>query len=175
MNQHAKRILVLNSGFQAVNIISVREAVQLLISEKAFPVEGIARLMRTVSRAYEVPSVISLNYYIKPPIRRVAVSKPNILRRDKFTCAYCGVKAGDRRRGKLYVRSDFSVDHIYPKSRGGQNTWLNLICACKPCNEKKDDKTLAACGMNLLFQPAKPKETTFTFTGNYPEAWEKYL
>lgn len=100
------------------------------------------------TRSYiTVPSIIAVksNNHIK---RRIPVlSNRNLFGRDLNFCAYCG---------KIHLESKLTRDHIVPVSRGGHNTWLNCITACKKCNNEKDNKTLEEWGTQLKFLPYVP-------------------
>lgn len=79
----------------------------------------------------------------KPP----SLNNKELFRRDRYMCAYCG---------HLFKESSLSRDHIKPKSKGGVDTWMNVVTCCSKCNQKKDDKTLEECGMTLLYVPYVP-------------------
>jgi len=94
------------------------------------------------------------------------LSRKNILRRDKHVCAYCG-------RGDLPL----TIDHIIPKSNGGEDTWDNLITACLPCNNKKGNRTPAEADMPLRFKPYKPNYVIFLANAlnRIDENWKTFL
>ena len=73
-----------------------------------------------------------------------AFSKTKLLRRDRFTCAYCGGRFAER---------DLQCEHIVPESRGGGWTWMNLLVACGHCNNRKADRTPEEAGMSLVYLP----------------------
>lgn len=75
------------------------------------------------------------------------LSNSALFRRDHHMCAYCA---------KTYSEHRLTRDHIIPTSRGGADTWLNVVCACETCNHKKDDMLLSECGMELVFLPYAP-------------------
>jgi 5-methylcytosine-specific restriction endonuclease McrA len=132
-----KPVLVLNSAFEPIHIIKARTALKMLTKGKVVVVlAGEQELYPDVL----VPSVIRLVEYKYIPIRMQLVSKKNIYLRDDHCCQYCGVK----KHG-----SELTLDHIMPRSRGGKNTWENLVTACKPCNGRKDDRTPEEAGMVL--------------------------
>ena len=97
--------------------------------------------MRSVSNGVLIPTVIRLRRYINVPQRGVRWSRHAVLRRDRYTCAYCGVQAGGKQRERTLNQRDFTIDHILPVSRGGQGTWVNTVCACSACNQRKADRT----------------------------------
>ena len=122
MNEIA--VLVLNFTYEPLHFTNAKRAITLLLSGKADIVETSPRVIRSPSRTFHLPAVIRLAAYIrKPLLERVAFNKKNILRRDGYTCQYC------RRRGEK-----LTVDHVMPRSRGGQTTWVNVVAACLKCN-----------------------------------------
>jgi 5-methylcytosine-specific restriction endonuclease McrA len=106
-------------------------------------------VIRTVSREYSLPSVIRLKRYVKI-IKRIGLAtctRKNVLMRDKFQCQYCGIQCRP---------SVVTIDHVIPRSKGGDSTWINLVAACQPCNRRKGNKLLAEAGMKLRKIPRSP-------------------
>ena len=123
----------------------------------------------TVSSRIAVPEIITLKRYNKLPQREVKYSRQTIFQRDNYTCAYCG---GD------FQRSDLTIDHIDPKSKGGRSSWKNTISSCRKCNARKADKTLKQANMALLFKPKKPKwiSPLAHIRRDHPcKSWKPYL
>lgn len=89
--------------------------------------------------------------------RAPALNNKELFRRDHHVCAYCG---------KLFKESSLSRDHIIPKSKGGQDTWMNVVTCCGKCNQKKDDKTLEETGMQLLYLPYVPSRAEHLILAN---------
>lgn len=141
--------IVLNASYEVLTSISWQRAVTLVLTGAAEMVEGDDdRLIRSQRLALPFPKIIRLLKYVYVKLDRMirkarTVSKRGILERDKYTCAYCGGH-GD------------TVDHVLPQSRGGPNTWENLVAACKPCNNLKDNRTPEEAGMRLLWHPYAP-------------------
>src|SRR5678816_443930 len=109
-------VLVLNATYEPLHFTNARRAVTLLLAGKAEPVEASPRVVRSPSRVFALPAVIRLAVFIRKPfLDRVAFNKKNILRRDGYTCQYCS------RRGER-----LTVDHIVPRSRGGDTSWTNV-------------------------------------------------
>lgn len=142
--------IVLNASYEVLTSVSWQRAVTLVVAGVAEVEE--AHGDATIKSQHLVipkPRVIRLVRYVfvKYTDRRLAkagrVSKRGVLQRDRFTCAYCGGKAT-------------TVDHVQPRSRGGEDTWDNLAAACQPCNNRKDDRTPKEAGMKLLWQPYSP-------------------
>src|SRR5574342_444158 len=131
-------VLVLNATYEPLHFTNAR------------------RVIRSPSRAFSLPAVIRLAVFIRKPfLDRVAFNKKNILRRDGYTCQYCN------RRGER-----LTVDHIVPRSRGGETSWTNVVAACLRCNLKKGNHLPHEAGMRLLRQP---------HAHSLLDSWRKYL
>lgn len=168
-------VLLLNASYEPLQTISVQRAVSLLLAEKAHGVEGVAQKLRSPSQVLEVPSILRLVYYVNVPRRGVSWSRQGVLNRDNWTCVYCGVKLGDRKGHTVFTKTDFTLDHIMPRSRGGRNTWGNTACACAVCNRRKGSRTPHEAGMKLLFEPKIPRTKMVVVSGRVPTEWKKYL
>ena len=168
-------VLLLNVSYEPLQMISIRRAVNLLLTGKVEAVEGVARKLRTPNIIFEVPSVLRLTRYVNVPLRGASWSKQGVLKRDQFTCVYCAAKIGGQRGNHVYVRADFTVDHIIPRSRGGRNTWGNTACACYHCNQRKGNRTAHEAGMRLLFEPKRPRVNYLVVTSSLPDEWKKYF
>jgi 5-methylcytosine-specific restriction endonuclease McrA len=127
----ATGVLLLNATYEPLRVIPVRRAVGLLMRGAAEGVDGVAAQLHTPNTVFEVPSVLRLRYYVHVPQRGAKWSRRGVLTRDGYTCVYCGAQAGDWRRGRVLVRTDFTLDHVIPRSRNGGNTWSNTACACR--------------------------------------------
>ena len=97
-----------------------------------------------------VPSIVAIRNLAKHTNRNAVLTNRNLFGRDRYICAYCGEE---------FHESKLTRDHIIPVSKGGKNTWMNVVCACKHCNNKKDDKLLDECKMELLYLPYVPDRT----------------
>lgn len=151
------RILVLNADYLPINVTTFKKAFKLVYKGKA---EVLNENKITSSKS----SIIRLIKYVNIPYRKVVLSRENIFKRDEHACAYCS--------GNI----NLTVDHIVPKSKGGTNTWENLITCCFDCNSKKGDRTLDQSGMRLLFKPFKPNPLYFMYKSNKTEEiWKPYL
>lgn len=143
------RTLVLNSGYEPVQLISWQKAMCLVLSCKAEVVAEYGNLIRTVSSAFAMPSVVRLKRYVRT-IRTFTMARctrRNVLLRDRYQCQYCGVVC---RPGAI------TIDHVLPRSRGGRTVWENVVAACHLCNRKKGDTLLPDCGMKLRKAPRRP-------------------
>ena len=175
MNATAAPVLLLNADFRPLGIISARNAVQLLIDEKTEGVDGIAARLRTPSTVFEVPSVIRLRRYVNVPSRKACWSRRGVLRRDRYSCIFCGVSPGSEQGGKVLMPDDFTVDHLIPSSRGGKSTWGNTATACYRCNHRKANRTPNEAGMKLLFEPKTPRVDMLIASGKIPVEWKIYV
>jgi len=160
------RTLVLNAGYEPLGVVSFRRAIMLVLNQKATVLEQNDELkVRSATGEYELPSVILLARYVRVPgSRKIPVSRRGVLRRDSNRCAYCS-------------KSATTIDHVQPKSRGGKDTWENLVACCLRCNNKKGDKTLAEMGWALRTAPRMPHGTSWIVRGadHAEPEWHSYL
>ncbi|WP_287930571.1 HNH endonuclease [Thermus sp.] len=165
MDLDAPRVLVLNAAYEVLGLASIKRSVLLVLSGGAEMLSESGRYLHTPSTRIPVPSVIRLKRLVRRGPSRIPLNRRNILRRDRYTCQYCG-----RRGGEL------TVDHVLPRSRGGRSTWENLVAACRSCNLKKGDRTPEEAGMRLLKLPRAPKAPLFlSDLKEVPEDWQPYL
>ncbi|CAM4162121.1 HNH endonuclease [Nocardia ninae] len=143
-------VLVLNASYEALDMVSADRAVVLLLAGAAESIADRAPHFPVRSKHFEVllPETIRLlrYVYIEHSARVHDESRATlagVLRRDRNRCGYCAAWAR-------------TVDHIRPRSRGGPNTWSNLVACCGPCNTTKADRTPEEAGMRLLWQPKAP-------------------
>ncbi len=144
-----RRVLLLNASYEALGVVDAPRAVRLVWKGAAQPVEYVGGgILRSQHFVFVVPSVIRLVAYIDVRQRRRGTAgkqRLRILVRDKLRCQYCGVK------GTLF---ELTLDHIVPRSRGGQSEPENLCAACKPCNQRKGDRTPDEARMPLHATPS---------------------
>jgi 5-methylcytosine-specific restriction endonuclease McrA len=160
------KVLVLNASYEPLNITSWRRAVVLLIKGKAEELENTGTF---VYSDLPFPSVIRLRQYVRVPYTDIALTRKNLLHRDGHMCQYCG-SAND----------DLTLDHVIPRSRGGQDTWENLTIACVRCNIRKGNRTPREAGMTLLRPPHKPHSSLYFEVTKYIKSganqeWRKYV
>ena len=164
------KILVLNYSYEPLQFCTARRGMIMVLSGRAENLENNGYVVRSPTMTYPLPAVIR----ILKMIRRhrttgVSFSKKNILRRDNYTCQYCG-----------HSGNFLTVDHVHPKSRGGKTNWTNVVVACKPCNLKKGNHSLKETGMQLITPPSKPDFMFAHFAipsgpESHVEIWQKYL
>lgn len=158
---------MLNQNYEAMSICNVQRAVILLYLGKAELVAAKdSKKLHSIRRAIPFPTIVRLLIYIRVPYKKIVLSRKNILRRDLYKCQYC-------------QRSDvpLTIDHIIPKSKGGDDTWENLITACVHCNNKKGDRSPEDAKMTIHKKPTKPSHITFMkhFVGKIDEEWKPFL
>lgn len=164
------RILVLNCSYEPLQFCNARRAVIMVLTGRAEQLESDGYTVRSPSVAFPLPTVIRvLNRVRRRPRRTVAFSKKNILRRDNYTCQYCGEK-----------KNLLTVDHVVPKSCGGKTIWTNVVVACKPCNLRKANYTAVEVGLSLLKRPSKPAYYLSPLSipsapESHVQSWLKYL
>ncbi|MEZ6185979.1 MAG: HNH endonuclease [Planctomycetota bacterium] len=188
MNRHA---LVLNRNWTAVSTVTVHEALVLLCREAAaaicpetyevYDLEAWLdrsqlrarelpreRLVRTPNVAVETPEVVLLRHYGGVPRLEVSFSRRNLYRRDGYACQYCGRRTSN---------AELSIDHVVPRSRGGETSWENCVLACVRCNTQKANKSLRDSGMRLAREPLRPRWSALAdlLPSKRPESWEKFL
>jgi 5-methylcytosine-specific restriction endonuclease McrA len=171
------RVLLLNGHtWEPLAVISVPRAINLLLAEKATLVEGTGKFLHTVRETFPIPSVIALRTYINVPRRKAHWSRKGVLMRDGYLCVYCGVQPGMVVKGKVMGKSDFTVDHIIPRSKGGKDTWSNTACACSTCNHRKGSRLPNEAGMKLRWEPKTPRTSYLVIAvGSGPDAWKRYI
>lgn len=161
-----KRVLMLNQNYEPLTICSARRAIVLLFQGKVemlAPADGLK--LRTITEQYSLPSVVRLWHYKKVPMKRIMLTRKNVLLRDNNQCQYCGT-----------TRGDMTVDHVIPKTMGGTDTWNNLVCSCSRCNNKKGNRTPEQAQMKLMKKPNRPSYITFIQRNlSIDEPWKPYL
>ena len=167
------RVLLLNQTYEPLGTVSVARAVIMAFKNTVYVEELDGdRVLHSAHESFPVPSVIRRRTYINVRRRREAsgMKRLRIYMRDKFRCQYCGEK---KPVGEL------TLDHILPRSRGGDNSPVNIVTACVPCNNRKSDRTPAEARMPLLTsQTALRVKLERVVLCHYAEAradWRKYL
>lgn len=144
--------LLLNASYEILCYIPTRRAVTLLLDQRAALIaQDGDRVVRSQFLVMPWPTVVAIKRYVLVPHRRRRnpdyASHADILRRDHHRCVYCGRRAT-------------TVDHVLPRSRGGADTWGNLVAACFACNNRKGDRTPEEAGMVLRHQPGRPDDAS---------------
>lgn len=164
------KVLVLNQTYEPLHFCNVKRAIIMVLQGKAENVEMSDRVIRSPSRILPLPAVIRLLQFIKRSYRKgISFSKKNVLKRDNYTCQYCGK-----------IGPDLTIDHILPRSLGGKTSWDNVVVACQACNVRKGNRPLDETDMRLI-RRAKPPP--FVMLLNFPppsmqvflKSWRHYL
>ena len=158
-------VLVLNATFEPLAVVSARRAVCLVLANKVETLHTAGRAFRSERCAVEVPSVVRLSRYVSVPRpRRRSPNRRAVFARDSDHCQYCGGCAE-------------TMDHVVPRSRGGQHTWENVVAACRRCNAKKRDRLPSESGMRLHRRPGLPASSSWVevAVGSVPAVWAPYL
>ena len=163
-------VLVLNATFEPINVTAVRRALVLLLKGVAQAEEIHPSEVHSCTQAVNVPSVIRLLTYRHIPQQSRALSRKNILLRDRNTCQFCG---------SIFPASELTLDHVVPRSRGGHSSWENLVACCYNCNNRKGDRTPEEAGLKLVRRPRPftlhTSRQLMRLIGHKDEKWRKYL
>jgi 5-methylcytosine-specific restriction endonuclease McrA len=163
MNQ----VLVLNASYEPLNVTSVRRAHVLVFKGKAEVIEELEQPLRSASDTYAWPHVIRLVHYVRVPraVQR-KISRRALFARDGWRCVYCGTGSGR-----------LTLDHVLPRSRGGESVWENVVTSCAPCNHRKGNRTLEEAAMSLQRLPRAPAPVLFIQLAapKIPSRWQPYL
>lgn len=166
-----KKVLLLNASEEVISFIDWKKAVNLLYSGKArkpFNYNGEYEI-RTSCGIFRLPFAIALIEYVRIPYKKARLTRENVFRRDKFLCQYCGCGLN---------ATNATLDHVLPVSRGGKDSWENLVASCKKCNSKKSNRTPKEAGMKTLNNPAPPTNSALVMTimnEETKEVWGRWL
>src|SRR6059058_2675086 len=162
-----QQVLVLNASYEPLNVCSVRRAHVLVYKGKAEVIERLDRPLASATTTFPWPHVIRLVTYIRVPraVQR-KISRRALFARDGWRCVYCG-SAGGR----------LTLDHVVPRSRGGDSVWENVVTSCAPCNLRKGNRTLEESGLKLHTHPRPPTPVLFIRLAapKIPHGWRQYL
>ena len=168
LRSHGSRVLVLNASYEPINVCTVRRAAVLVLKNRAEVLEKGDWALHSESLTLPRPVVIRLLTYVRIPrdAHRRKITRRAVFARDRWTCQYCG-----NERGNL------TVDHVIPRSKGGNSTWENIVTCCAPCNRRKGDRLPRQANMVPARRPRAPNPTIFIHvaTATIPAAWEQYL
>jgi 5-methylcytosine-specific restriction endonuclease McrA len=161
-------VLLLNVTYEPLTTIGLRRAVCLVLGGKAEVVhdDAAGAVLHAATVALVTPSVIRLSRYVRVPYRnRVPLTRAALMRRDNYRCAYCGRRAE-------------TIDHVIPRSRGGQHVWENCVASCTVCNHQKADRLLSELGWTLAVPPVVPRGAHWRLVGAHHDGdpqWAAYL
>jgi 5-methylcytosine-specific restriction endonuclease McrA len=163
-------VLVLNASYEPINVCAARRAIVLVLKGVAMTEEENGHFLHAARFSMRVPSVIRLLEYRRIPHQTRALSRKNILLRDRNTCQYCG---------SVLPASELTLDHVVPRSRGGSSTWENLVACCHPCNRTKGNHLPQEVSMRPVREPRPFSLHTsrhiMRMMGHSDAKWRKYL
>jgi 5-methylcytosine-specific restriction endonuclease McrA len=163
-------VLVLNASYEPINICAARRAIVLVLKGAATAEEQTHITVHSTVQSVRLPSVIRLLGYRRIPHQTRALSRKNILIRDRFTCQYCQ---------RTMPSGELTLDHVIPRSRAGETAWENLVACCHDCNNRKGSRTPEEASMRLA-KPPRPfslhtSRHLMRLMGKSDEQWQKYL
>ena len=166
--ERASGVLVLNHNFEPLNICSVQRGMTLFLLEKAEVLRYSDCYIRSEREEHMVPSVLRLYSNVRRPLPQLKISRKSVLARDGYTCVYCG------------SRESLTLDHVFPRHRGGETTWENVVCCCLKCNNRKGSRTPQECNMRLPHPPRKPRYVPYISFPRFVSAvrreeWREFL
>jgi 5-methylcytosine-specific restriction endonuclease McrA len=165
-----KPVLVLNASYEPINVCAARRALVLVLKGVATAEEHANIAIHSAREVMQLPSVIRLIDYRRIPHQTRALSRKNILMRDRYSCQYCH---------KSPPAVELTLDHVIPRSRAGETTWENLVACCHACNNKKGNRTPEEAGMKLARTPRPFSLHTsrhlMRLLGKSDDQWRKYL
>src|SRR6202795_1845944 len=137
-------VLVLNASYEPIHVCAARRALVLVLKGVASAEEESTHAVHSTRRSMRLPSVIRLLEYRRIPHQTRALSRKNILMRDRYTCQYCL---------RILPSAELTLDHVIPRSRSGESAWENLVACCHPCNNRKGSRTPDEAGMEMTRPP----------------------
>ena len=161
------QVLVLNASYEPLNITSWRRATVMLLKGKDDDLEHAGD--QILRQGFRRTTTIHLRQFVRVPFRPLPLTRRNLFHRDGHRCQYCGC-TGDR----------LSIDHVIPRSRGGEHSWDNVTTACLRCNVNKGNRTPREAGMLLARQPRRPLsgplfEAQRQMANGSHREWAKYV
>lgn len=170
MRRNVDEVLLLNSTFMPLRIVSWKKAMILMYLRKVEVIEEHNKEIHTVSLSIRLPSVIRLLKFVRLRDQEIRFTRYNIYLRDQGRCQYCGQR---------FNMKDVTYDHVIPRARGGTASWENIVTCCRSCNLRKGGRTPQEAEMSLIRAPKKPKwlPTLDAVTGirGVPKNWKNYL
>src|SRR5436305_11384050 len=162
-----QQVLVLNASYEPLNVTTVRRAHVLVFKGKAEVIEEPEQPLRSATDTYPRPHVIRLVTYVRVPrtLQR-KISRRALFARDGWRCVYCGTSGGR-----------LTLDHVVPRSRGGESVWENVVTSCAPCNLRKGNRLPHEVSMKLRAKPRPPAPVLFIRSAapRIPQRWTPYL
>jgi hypothetical protein len=156
------KVLVLNSDYTPLNITSVFRGFNLVNNGKAEILKADEKPLKTGTFNFIRPLIIRLLNYVKFRLNKLKINRQRIYKRDNHECVYCGSK------------KNLTIDHIIPKSKGGENTWLNLVTSCSSCNRLKGDRTPEQANLKMRYLPYEPNIFSEIVNSSVEPIWNDF-
>lgn len=156
------KVLVLNADYTPLNVITFRRGFHLVSNGKAEVLKSSEIPVVAGYNTFIRPLIIRLINYVKFRVKNIRVNRLRIYKRDNYTCTYCGSK------------KNLTIDHIIPKSKGGKNTWDNLVTCCSSCNIHKGNRTPEQAHMTLKIKPYEPTIFSDVINNSVEEVWRDF-
>ena len=166
INPFEFKTLKLDAAYRPIEVINGTDALVMCLIGKARSIETYDAVIRSATNMFKIPSVIVLSRIVKFRFNALHCNRKSVFKRDGHICQYCYKSFGEK---------ELTLDHVLPKSRGGDKSWTNLVASCKKCNQKKGDKTPDEAGMKLLKVPKRPKSNIVDSTSNNQKIWKDYI
>jgi hypothetical protein len=149
MYHEGKRVLLLNASEEVIRTITWQRAVSLLFNDKAHAPYNFDHqyTILTGNGYYDLPSAIILEEFVNMPYRHILPTRKNIFTRDAYVCQYTGKKLN---------RKNATIDHVVPRSRGGEHNWYNVVTCDRDVNSRKGNRTPEEFGLQLRAAPFIP-------------------
>lgn len=157
-----EKVLVLNADYSPLNVTSLQMGFKLVYKGKAEVIKSDEKPMITTIGNFIKPLIIRLLNYVKHQFRPMKLNRKRIYRRDNFQCVYCK------------SLKNLTLDHVIPRSKGGYNTWENLVTCCSPCNLKKGNKTIEELGFKMHSKPFVPNIFSYVINDEVQSIWENF-
>ena len=159
------KVLLLNNSYEPISVITAKKAIIMYFLNKVDVVKKSKIVINSLYLKFNIPEVIKLKNYIYIKHSKIPLTRKNILKRDNNTCQYCGKN-----------KSEITIDHILPKDKGGNDSWNNLVVACKRCNMIKGNYLLKDIDMQLIRKPFEPTKIIYLQNiGKNNKSWHPYL
>jgi len=157
-----EKVLVLNADFTPINVTSVYRGFTLVNKGKAEILKASEKPILSNAEQFIRPLVIRLLNFVKYRVHKLKINRHRLYKRDGNQCTYCG------------NRKNLTIDHIIPKSKGGGNTWMNLVTCCSSCNRIKGDRTPDEAGMKMNVKPYEPTIFSEIINSSMEGIWEEF-
>jgi len=167
----SRKTLLLNSNYQVLNFLPERKAIKLLFKDKVEIISSWDKLdIKWENGKIKYPAILRLKSHVKRNFSATSFSRRAIVKRDNSTCQFCGIKLS---------AAQVTIDHIIPKSRGGNSSFTNCVVSCQSCNNIKADRTPEEANMILLRKPTHPSFCPTYYLSDsqdlWHESWDPFL